>query len=247
MKKIINSENVQYQPVLTEELVLDDKATVGSFNGITSDAVARAVAGASGEVPEVTSSDNGKVLTAVYDEGGPAVEWAEAQGGVPASTADDSGKVLTVNSSGNPEWATTSGGSSSAFNTTFALSDDGTHVCWRAASIGSQDTIDLQDGDGVYAYLVEALISSSAAVDDVYNIEVRVGTIFNAREDNQAIGLQSDSDNYSTIRTSGILNIVSGTGISKSQIFVRVTPAKSSGASSSVFTGGNVKLMLAKL
>lgn len=113
MRKIINSATTQYQPVLTEELVLDDKATVGSFNGITSDAVARAVAGASGEVPEVTSGDNGKVLTAVYDAGGPAVEWAEAQGGVPASTVADSGKVLTVDAEGTPAWATAGGGGSS--------------------------------------------------------------------------------------------------------------------------------------
>ena len=88
MKKIINSENVQYQPVLTEEWVLDDKATVNSFNGITSDAVARAVAGASGEVPEVTSSDNGKVLKAIYDAGGPAVEWGEVESGATYTAGD---------------------------------------------------------------------------------------------------------------------------------------------------------------
>jgi hypothetical protein len=89
MRKIINSATAQYQPVLTEELVLDAVPTVNSFNSVTSDAVARAIAGASGEVPQVTENDNGKVLTAIYDEGGPAVEWAEASsGGGDVTTAD---------------------------------------------------------------------------------------------------------------------------------------------------------------
>lgn len=81
LTKILNDENKSFQPVLTDKLVYDTKPTVNSFNGITSDAVARAIAGASGEVPAVTEADNGKVLTAVYDEGGAAVEWADAQGG----------------------------------------------------------------------------------------------------------------------------------------------------------------------
>lgn len=78
MKKQIVSETKQYQPSFPDALLLDDAPKVNSLNAITSDAVARAVAGASGEVPQVTESDNGKVLTAVYDEGGPAVEWGEA-------------------------------------------------------------------------------------------------------------------------------------------------------------------------
>ena len=122
MKKQLVSATKTYQPSYPDELLVDDKANVGSFNLITSDAVARAVAGASGEVPQVTESDNGKVLTAVYDEGGAAVEWAESQGGnvdqtynsastnaqsgtavagalasvdeVPAVTSTDNGKVL---------------------------------------------------------------------------------------------------------------------------------------------------------
>lgn len=81
MKKQLVSATKTYQPSYPDELLVDDKANVGSYNLITSDAVARAVAGASGEVPQVTESDNGKVLTAVYDEGGAAVEWAESQGG----------------------------------------------------------------------------------------------------------------------------------------------------------------------
>ena len=76
--KVINSESQSYRPVLTDTLVLDAVPTVNSFNSVTSDAVARAVAGASGEVPQVTENDNGKVLKAIYDAGGPAVEWGEA-------------------------------------------------------------------------------------------------------------------------------------------------------------------------
>jgi hypothetical protein len=78
MRKIINSETVKFQDIITDNLVLDAKAKLGSFNSITSDAVARAVAGASGEVPEVTEDDNGKVLKAVYDKLGPGVEWSDA-------------------------------------------------------------------------------------------------------------------------------------------------------------------------
>lgn len=81
MQKIINSNTAKYQPMLTDNLVLDAVPTVNSFNGVTSDAVARAIAGASGEVPQVTEADNGKVLTAVYDEGGAAVEWGTVQSG----------------------------------------------------------------------------------------------------------------------------------------------------------------------
>lgn len=76
--KVINSESQAYRPVLTDTLVLDAVPTVNSFNSVTSDAVARAVAGASGEVPQVTENDNGKVLKAIYDAGGPAVEWGES-------------------------------------------------------------------------------------------------------------------------------------------------------------------------
>jgi hypothetical protein len=120
MRKHINSETTNYQDELTEVLVLDDKPVVNSFNGITSDAVARAVAGASGEVPQVTEGDNGKVLKAVYDAGGPAVEWgseatvdqtydatsANAQSGVavaeavgtPVNLVQGSGVTLTESS-----------------------------------------------------------------------------------------------------------------------------------------------------
>ena len=110
--KVINSESASYRPILTDTLVLDAVPTVNSFNSVTSDAVARAVAGASGEVPQVTENDNGKVLTAIYDEGGAAVEWAAAPSELPDTTGASQGDVLAIGSSGL-EWATPSGGGSS--------------------------------------------------------------------------------------------------------------------------------------
>ena len=68
----------QFEDSTVGELKFDTKPEVGSFNAVTSDAVARAVAGASGEVPQVTEGDNGKVLTAGYDAGGPSVSWQDA-------------------------------------------------------------------------------------------------------------------------------------------------------------------------
>ena len=101
--KVINSESKQYKPVLTDMLVLDAVPTVNSLNGVTSDAVARAIAGASGEVPQVTENDNGKVLGAIYDEGGAAVEWVEPPVALPDMTGND-GKILgAVDNSGTME------------------------------------------------------------------------------------------------------------------------------------------------
>ena len=108
MIKRINSSTGNYEEQVTDTLVLDTVPTVNSFNAVTSDGIARAIAGASGEVPQVTENDNGKVLTAIYDAGGPAVEWS-TNGLVPASTSEDSGKVLTVNSTGTPAWKMPSG------------------------------------------------------------------------------------------------------------------------------------------
>lgn len=126
LTKILNDENKSFQPVLTDKLVYDTKPTVNSFNGITSDAVARAIAGASGEVPAVTESDNGKVLTAVYDEGGAAVEWADAQGGtdLPELTGN-AGKVLKVNSGATGvEWANDADSDSNFVVTTSTKNDE---------------------------------------------------------------------------------------------------------------------------
>ena len=43
MRKIINSKTKQYETVSTDEWTLDDEPTAGSFNGITSDAVSKAI------------------------------------------------------------------------------------------------------------------------------------------------------------------------------------------------------------
>lgn len=102
--KVINSESQKFEPITTETLVLDAVPTVNSFNSVTSDAVARAVAGASGEVPQVTENDNGKVLQAVYDAGGPAVEWAEPAKELPDTASTNQGDVLTIDSQGDPSW-----------------------------------------------------------------------------------------------------------------------------------------------
>ena len=152
LRKVINSSTQQFEPVLVDKLVLDAVPTVNSFNSVTSDAVARAVAGASGGVPQVTESDNGKVLKAVYDEGGAAVEWGEAapavtvdqtynslsenpQSGVavaeaiatvnqvPASTSSDENKVLKVNAQGVPGWAEASAGTEYSFGNGLTVGD----------------------------------------------------------------------------------------------------------------------------
>lgn len=102
--KIINSETKNYKPLLTDKLVLDDAPKSGSFNGITSDAVYRAISVDSGNVPAVESTDNGKVLTASYGEGGGSFEWATAPNELP-SIGSNAGKVLAVNSGATAvEW-----------------------------------------------------------------------------------------------------------------------------------------------
>lgn len=117
-KKIKNSDAV---PVLKDELVFDETPTVNSTNPVTSDGIARAIAGASGEVPVVTEGDNGKILTAIYDEGGPAVEWAEAPSGLPDTTGASQGDVLSIGSTG-PEWAALP---SATVSTSGVISGDG--------------------------------------------------------------------------------------------------------------------------
>lgn len=105
MKKQIISATKNYEPSTVDELLLDDTPKVNSFNFVTSDGIARAIAGTSGEVPVVTEGDNGKILTAIYDEGGAAVEWADAPQELP-STLGTAGQVLTVNDGATGvEWA----------------------------------------------------------------------------------------------------------------------------------------------
>lgn len=55
-------------------------------------------------VPVVTSSDGGKVLTASYSGGTGSYSWEDAPRELPASTSVDAGKLLGVDASGDPEW-----------------------------------------------------------------------------------------------------------------------------------------------
>lgn len=97
MKKQLVSANKTYQPSYPDELLVDDKPNVGSYNLITSDAVARAISVDPGNVPPVESTDNGKVLTASYSEGTGSFEWATVPNELP-SIGSNAGKVLAVNS-----------------------------------------------------------------------------------------------------------------------------------------------------
>lgn len=113
MKKQIISETKNYEQSTVDELLLDDTPKVNSFNFVTSDGVARAISGASGEVPVVTEGDNGKVLKAIYDAGGPAVEWGEAtvdQTYDAASTNAQSGVAVAQAIANIPSEVTTASG-----------------------------------------------------------------------------------------------------------------------------------------
>ena len=295
MRKIINSATTQYQPVLTEELVLDDRPISGSFNSITSDAVYKAISVDPGNVPAVESTDDGKVLTASYGEGGGSFAWATPSGGsdIPEYSADDAdkvlgvvvdssgdtpvasldwvdqpanelpaqlgtaGQVLTVNSGATGvEWATPSGGggsSSSAFDTTFNLVNNG--ATWNLSNSSSY-YINLTGGAGVYAYSVNAEITDSSnptEIDDIYNITVRVGNSMTSSE-TKAIGLHSDISGYPddpatiSFKTNGILNVVTNDQhVIGQNVSVQIKPAKTGSAAVSSFTGGSVTLRLAKL
>lgn len=81
MRKIINSETVQFQDIITDNLVLDAKATEGSFNAITSDAVFRAVqegggGGGGAEIPEHDKEERGKYLR-VNELHADTLEWSD--------------------------------------------------------------------------------------------------------------------------------------------------------------------------
>lgn len=85
MRKIINSNSEQYQPVLTDNLVLDAEATEGSFNAITSDAVFKAVqeggGGGGSEIPEHKKGDRGKYLR-VSEADADVLEWANVDASI---------------------------------------------------------------------------------------------------------------------------------------------------------------------
>lgn len=181
MKKIINSGDRSFEPVVTDNLVLDDRPNLNSFNSITSDAVARAVAGASGEVPQVTESDNGKVLTAVYDEGGAGVEWGAAPSGLPDTTGASQGDVLAIGSSG-PEWATPAAGG--GFNPTevghWSAEGSGNSVTFDLGTYGSTTSLPVgwyivrfvMQAGGEYTWSNDVPKTFTAALTGKYNGEV---------------------------------------------------------------------------
>ena len=86
---------------------VDQTYDASSANAQSGVAVAQALAGISvDEVPPVTSTDDGKVLTAEYSGGSGSYSWETPPNGLPASSVSDYGKVLTVNIAGAPTWAT---------------------------------------------------------------------------------------------------------------------------------------------
>ena len=68
----------KFEDVTTSEVTYDTTPQLGSFNPVTSDGVAKAISGASGEVPVVNPGDEGKVLTAGFDGSTPTVSWQNA-------------------------------------------------------------------------------------------------------------------------------------------------------------------------
>jgi len=86
---------------------VDQQYSASSTNAQSGTAVAEALATISvDEVPPVTSSDDGKVLTADYTGSVGSYSWEAPQNQVPASTPADYGKVLTVNDVGGLSWET---------------------------------------------------------------------------------------------------------------------------------------------
>ena len=72
----------------------------------------------SGGLPEVTSSDDGKVLKASYSEGEGSASWSDAPDAVPEVTSSDNGKVLKAHYSegvGSYSWGGIDTGSSYDF------------------------------------------------------------------------------------------------------------------------------------
>lgn len=85
----------EFEDITTSEVVYDATPQLGSFNPVTSDGVAKAISGASGEVPVVNPGDAGKVLTAGFDGDTPTVSWEESQG-----AEYTAGNGIAINDSG---------------------------------------------------------------------------------------------------------------------------------------------------
>lgn len=87
-------------------VTVDQTYNGSSTNPQSGIAVAQALSG-TGQVPTVTSNDDGKVLKASYDSqtSQGSFRWDSAPSGVPSTTSADEGKVLGVtNSSGSLGW-----------------------------------------------------------------------------------------------------------------------------------------------
>ena len=91
---------------IPEAITVDQTYNGSSTNPQSGIAVAQALSG-TGQVPTVTSNDDGKVLKASYDSGTQqgSFRWDSAPSGVPSTTSSDEGKVLGVtNSTGTLGW-----------------------------------------------------------------------------------------------------------------------------------------------
>lgn len=87
-------------------ITVDQTYNGSSTNPQSGIAVAQALSG-TGQVPTVTSNDDGKVLKASYDSvtSQGSFRWDSAPSGVPSTTSADEGKVLGVtNSAGTLDW-----------------------------------------------------------------------------------------------------------------------------------------------
>ena len=91
---------------IPSEITVDQTYNGSSTNPQSGIAVAQALSG-TGQVPTVTSNDDGKVLKASYDSATSqgSFRWDSAPSGVPSTTSSDEGKVLGVtNSTGTLGW-----------------------------------------------------------------------------------------------------------------------------------------------
>lgn len=143
MKKIINSTNDKYEAQLTEEWVLDDTPTEGSFNAVTSNGVAKAIAEGggttytAGDGIDITAGEISAKLAdgsgLRFDDGGLQIVHQLATPG-----AEDEGKVLTVtNNLGAYAWRDPSGGGLESVATSGALSGTGTQADPIAINVGN--------------------------------------------------------------------------------------------------------------
>lgn len=78
--------------------------------------------GGGSSVPAVTSSDDGKILTASYEGGEGSYSWEDAPNELPDATEASIGDVLSIGEDGL-EWSTPSSGGGGAFDTLWSGSE----------------------------------------------------------------------------------------------------------------------------